>query len=719
MTTYTLQIIVEGKDHASGPLSGISSALGGMGTIAGGILGADLLRNIASGIFNVGAQAVGATANFQAMTIGMESLLARELRVNDATLDLSTALGRAAPMAQDLLKQIKDLSIRSPYEMGTVQDTFRLAMAFGFGSQEAMSFTRGILNMGAGIGASNEMLGRMAYNFAQIRMQGKVTAVDIRQLAMAGFDLNSALKDIGSQFGLTINDYNDFNEAIASGKIKWEDFATAFEKYADKNFGGAAARMSQSLNGLKSTFNDFFLMTMPALLGPAAEVVTGFLNNILSKLMAFADSGQLEVWGQALGAGLENAIKGLGFFAQAFSLAGLDAFAGFDPEALQRLFNIPPGAAQIISGIAAALRETFSLITGLMPIVSMALQNFGLFWTMNGPQIMTIAGAIFTSIVAFVTNLATTLLPWLMQQFLMFSTWFVTYGPVITSALSVLAERFNLLLQVVTIVFQAMLPIISGALNFIVGSIAFWAAVVTGNWQLAWTTLLSITQALGMAIWNGILTFLNGIAGLFGTSLNQIGQLWTENWNLFLSIMTAIGGLIISAVLTFASAVESAFRYLVTGIKNTINGAAGAVTKAFSNMMNGAYNAVMGIVDKILGAISKAMDAIAGLGGAGASAGGGGMSGPGSAGFTPHALGGPVTSGLPYLVGERGPELFWPGRNGTIIPNNELLGASRASAGGGTTYQTINIQISGAGDPEAVADRVMRRLRMNNGLAGV
>jgi TP901 family phage tail tape measure protein len=33
------------------------------------------------------------------------------------------------------------------------------------------------------------------------------------------------------------------------------------------------------------------------------------------------------------------------------------------------------------------------------------------------------------------------------------------------------------------------------------------------------------------------------------------------------------------------------------------------------------------------------------------------------------ALGGPVSTGVPYLVGERGPELFVPGASGTIVPN--------------------------------------------------
>jgi len=49
----------------------------------------------------------------------------------------------------------------------------------------------------------------------------------------------------------------------------------------------------------------------------------------------------------------------------------------------------------------------------------------------------------------------------------------------------------------------------------------------------------------------------------------------------------------------------------------------------------------------------------------------------------PKALGGPVTGGTTYLVGERGPELFTPKQRGTIIPNNAL--------GGGGVSLTLNV----------------------------
>jgi hypothetical protein len=54
-------------------------------------------------------------------------------------------------------------------------------------------------------------------------------------------------------------------------------------------------------------------------------------------------------------------------------------------------------------------------------------------------------------------------------------------------------------------------------------------------------------------------------------------------------------------------------------------------------------------------------------------------------GFGARALGGPVSSNTPYMVGERGPELFVPNGAGSIVPNNKLGG------GGVTVVQNISI----------------------------
>lgn len=54
------------------------------------------------------------------------------------------------------------------------------------------------------------------------------------------------------------------------------------------------------------------------------------------------------------------------------------------------------------------------------------------------------------------------------------------------------------------------------------------------------------------------------------------------------------------------------------------------------------------------------------------------------------ANGGPVQAGKPIIVGERGPEMFLPRQDGTIVSNHDLKSASRES-GGGVMNVTYNI----------------------------
>jgi hypothetical protein len=66
-----------------------------------------------------------------------------------------------------------------------------------------------------------------------------------------------------------------------------------------------------------------------------------------------------------------------------------------------------------------------------------------------------------------------------------------------------------------------------------------------------------------------------------------------------------------------------------------------------------------------------------------------------------RAMGGPVSSGSSYIVGERGPELFTPSRSGSIVPNHALGG------GGGSV---INLTVNGAIDPEGTARAIINVL---------
>lgn len=76
------------------------------------------------------------------------------------------------------------------------------------------------------------------------------------------------------------------------------------------------------------------------------------------------------------------------------------------------------------------------------------------------------------------------------------------------------------------------------------------------------------------------------------------------------------------------------------------------------------------------------------------------FSGGGMVNIPGLAVGGPASAGQPYIVGEKGPELFVPGSNGNVVPNNAM---------GGNTYQ-ITVQ-AGVGDPRAIGQSIVEYVK--------
>jgi hypothetical protein len=113
-----------------------------------------------------------------------------------------------------------------------------------------------------------------------------------------------------------------------------------------------------------------------------------------------------------------------------------------------------------------------------------------------------------------------------------------------------------------------------------------------------------------------------------------------------------------------------AFKLAIQGIGIAIT----VVVNAVAALIRG-FEAIIGFGARIGGAIGGAVGAL-GFGGG-------------------RAMGGPVSGGTAYMVGERGPELFVPKGSGTIVPNGVGRGA------------TINLTVNGAIDGESTARQIV------------
>jgi hypothetical protein len=202
----------------------------------------------------------------------------------------------------------------------------------------------------------------------------------------------------------------------------------------------------------------------------------------------------------------------------------------------------------------------------------------------------------------------------------------------------------------------------------------------------------AITGAQGAAAGN-IQTPAEKIEGRIGTLKKEVADL------------TNIGNIAITVADGIGAAFANAFTGLISG-SMTAKEALGSFFKSVGDMF---LEMAAQIIAKqmtmiILQTILKALGAVAGAGGGGAELSSGFDAGSASAlptdsaGWSQsfatklpgRAVGGPVTSQQPYMVGERGPELFVPGTGGSVVNNSDLRSAmNQDRAAGAAVHQYL------------------------------
>jgi hypothetical protein len=159
----------------------------------------------------------------------------------------------------------------------------------------------------------------------------------------------------------------------------------------------------------------------------------------------------------------------------------------------------------------------------------------------------------------------------------------------------------------------------------------------------------------------------------------------------------------ITQVSTAAEGIGAAFSDSFKGVISGTMTAQEALANFFQNVADQFLDMAAQMIAKwiqlaILNSVLKLFPTDPAIG----AAAGGGFTLPGGEGFTaaflqgagvtPRAKGGPVTGGMPYMVGERGPELFVPGRSGSIVPNNQLGGGDNVSVVVNVDAKGTNVQ---------------------------
>jgi len=227
----------------------------GMKKMAGGVgmLGKALKAFLALGIvrffIDIGKKAFKAAAQMEQFEVAF-----------------STMLG-SAKNAKNLLKEIKDFSAETPFQLPGLVETSKQLLAFGVEQEKIVETMR---NLGNAAQGNQEILSRLGLAYGKVKTIGKASMEEIRQFAEAGVPIIQALAD---KFGVTTT---AIVKMVSQGKVGFADVDMALKNLTTGTgkFAGMLEKQSRTMSGMFSTLKDNFtlvLIDMGKKMGPGIK----------------------------------------------------------------------------------------------------------------------------------------------------------------------------------------------------------------------------------------------------------------------------------------------------------------------------------------------------------------------------------------------------------------------------------------------------------------
>ena len=172
--------------------------------------------------------------------------------VEKLQISFSTFLG-SSERAKQVLKDLEQFSISTPFESKQVQDAGRSLLAFGVPASQLTETLRILGDISAGTGKD---FNELATIFGKAKTQGIVQGEELNQLAEAGVPIYSKLAEV---LNIAEGDVRKFGE---QGKISFLDLQQALKLLTTEgekgSFFGLTEQLSTSLTGRLSTLSDEF-----------------------------------------------------------------------------------------------------------------------------------------------------------------------------------------------------------------------------------------------------------------------------------------------------------------------------------------------------------------------------------------------------------------------------------------------------------------------------
>jgi tape measure domain-containing protein len=239
-------------DHLSTRMVAVGTAIGHLA--AGGILA---LGGMAAGAIKTGIQTAAA--------------------MQQAQLGFATLLG-SEKAAGDYMKWLTGFAAATPFELQGLVQSSRTLIGVGVSAKDAKVMLQNFGDTASAIGIDQDAFQRVMLATSQAISAGKFQAGDLNQIMTNGIPVWTILSKAMHK------SVPELRDLASHGKLLAKDVLPALQAEMHKDYGGAMAKQSQTLNGLWSTFQDTIHLGMANVLQPLIPMLQGALPGAMDTL---------------------------------------------------------------------------------------------------------------------------------------------------------------------------------------------------------------------------------------------------------------------------------------------------------------------------------------------------------------------------------------------------------------------------------------------------
>lgn len=544
----------ECQDTVNKGSSGISGALGKIGSVAGGIAkGVAVGVGVAStAVIGLGKQAVDAYGNYEQLVGGVETLF----KENASTVikNASNAYKTAGMSANAYMETVTSFSASLLQSVGgdTVKASEMADMAITDMSDNANKMGTSIemiQNAYQGFAKQNyTMLDNLKLGYGGTKSEMERLLADAQAISGIEYDISSyadvvdAIHVIQTEMGITGTTAKEASStiqgSIASMGSAWTNLITGL------------VDPTQNLGQLINNFVDS-VITVGDNLIPRISMVLESITKLISSLAPKLVAEVPKIVSQVLPSVIEGAVSIINAIVQTLPQL-IDIIVGMLPQFIA-------GIQQIINGIIGALPSLMQTLVSQLP---------------------TLIPMIIDGIVGMVVTLASSL------------------GDIIQPLIDNLPD---IIISIVNALMNNLPILIEGCINLVISLVKALPQIIMALIQAIPQIIVSIVEAL----FNAMPILLEGFASIFGSA-------WDVITGIFSVAIDFFGGLF-SNVVSVVKSVFSAIVNVASGIWNGIKNVFAPVINFFSNIFSGAVNAIKTIFSTVTTICSNIWNTIKGI----------------------------------------------------------------------------------------------------------